>query len=91
MLAGAGVLDEETMLIKPKYYNIDGSDALTAPLGAPAGMVHGWIKAANKFVNGETDEATREFARNFIKIINTPMQYDFADLAEDVGLIEEYR
>ena len=91
MLAGAGVLDEETMLIKPKYYNIDGSDALTAPLGAPAGMVHGWIKAANKFVNGETDEATREFARNFIKILNTPVQYDFADLAEDVGLIEEYR
>jgi hypothetical protein len=89
MMAGAGVIDEKTSFIKPKYYGIDETDALAAPFGAPAGLMQGYVSTIKKFVNGEVDEGVREFARNTPNLINFPIQYDFGDLAEDIGVIGE--
>ena len=89
MMAGAGVIDEKTSFIKPKYYGIDETDALAAPFGAPAGLMQGYVSTIKKFVNGEVDEGVKEFARNTPNLINFPIQYDFADLVEDIGSIGE--
>ena len=89
MLAGAGVIDEKKSFIKPKYYGIDGYDALSAPLGAPAGLLHGYGKTISNFVNGDVDEGVRELARNTPNLLTIPWQYDLADLSEDIGIINE--
>ena len=89
MLAGAGVIDEKKSFIKPKYYGIDGHDALSAPLGAPAGLLHGYGKTISNFVNGDVDEGVRELARNTPNLLTIPWQYDLADLSEDIGIINE--
>ena len=88
MMAGAGIIDEKTSIIKPKYFNIDGVDAMGAPFGAPAGLVQGYMSTIKKFVEGDTDEAVREFARNTPNLLNFPFQYDFGDLAEDIGIVD---
>ena len=89
MLAGAGVIDEKKSFIKPKYYGIDGYDALSAPFGAPVGLLHGYGKSISNFVNGEVDEGVRELARNTPNFLTIPWQYDLADLSEDIGIINE--
>jgi hypothetical protein len=89
MMAGAGVIDEKKSFIKPKYYGIDGYDAVSAPFGAPAGLLHGYGKTISNFVNGDVDEGVRELARNTPNFLTIPWQYDLADLSEDIGIINE--
>lgn len=89
MLAGAGVIDEKKSFIKPKYYGIDGYDAVSAPFGAPAGLLHGYGKTISNFVNGDVDEGVRELAKNTPNLLTIPWQYDLADLSEDIGIINE--
>lgn len=89
MMAGAGAIDEKKAFIKPAYYGIDGYDAVSAPFGAPAGLLHGLGKSAANFINGDVDEGVRELARNTPNFLTIPWQYDIADLAEDVGVINE--
>jgi hypothetical protein len=63
MAVGAGMVDPETSIVKPKY-TPDGIDAITEPFGAPVGQATEYVRGAIDFINGRTSEGADRYYYN---------------------------
>ena len=59
-----GMMEADETMLRPKY-NPTMGDALTEPLGAGPGLLFAWGKAGKAWLEGDEDEAAKQFRYNY--------------------------